>query len=362
MTLPRVLWDVGTAYDLFVSLEVLHNPAHFGLRGAWAAGVRARLPAAERATLEETQLLFHETALHWVYSLPDPKDSATALWALGRTPPAERLPALALSFGTPPQVKETLQGVAARQAWTEQDLEVLKAHPGVMGKNFSPSSKTLTRFLTGWANAEEFGERCLQALRTFHQVFFAEEEQRIRPVLQAALAQAQELAERLALPDLLEELTRGIRFSELPDEAELVLAPSYWCTPFVFFGTADPGRAIWLFGAKPADASLVPGTPVPDVLLQTFKALSEPTRLRILQLLAEKPLTPAQLSRHLRLRIPTVTHHLRVLRLAGLVHITVVGIKESSEKEPYTVRFEAAETAFATLKRYLGQEDPDQGD
>ena len=30
-------WDWGTAYDLFMSLEVLHEPAKFGLRGAWAA-------------------------------------------------------------------------------------------------------------------------------------------------------------------------------------------------------------------------------------------------------------------------------------------------------------------------------------
>ena len=48
MTLPRLLWDWGTAYDLFVSLDVLHDPTYFGVRGSWAAGVRARLPAAVR--------------------------------------------------------------------------------------------------------------------------------------------------------------------------------------------------------------------------------------------------------------------------------------------------------------------------
>ncbi len=355
MTLPRLLWDIGTAYDLFVSLRVLHNPANYGLRGAWAAGVRARLPVAERETLDEAQLLYR-IPLHWVHTLPEPKDSAAILWALGRIPPADRLPTLAMSPKMSPNMKEMLQNVAARQAWDEQDVEVLRAHPGVLGKKYSPSVKTLAKFLAGWSRAEEFGERYLRALRTFYEVFFAEEERRIQPVLEAALAQAQELAGRLALPDLLEELSQGLRFAELPKEAELVLAPSYWSTPIVFQGKADPERAIWLFGAKPADASLVPGTVVPDTLRRAFKALSASTRLRILHHLAEEPLTPAQLSRRLRLRIPTVTHHLRVLRRAGLVHLTVDKSIERG-KEPYTIRFEAVDTVFAMLKRYLGKQE-----
>ena len=37
MRTPTLLWDIGTAYDMFISLDVLHNPDKFGLRGAWAA-------------------------------------------------------------------------------------------------------------------------------------------------------------------------------------------------------------------------------------------------------------------------------------------------------------------------------------
>jgi hypothetical protein len=43
---PLITWDSGTAYDLFVSLRVLHEPDKFDLRASWAAGVRSRsLPA-----------------------------------------------------------------------------------------------------------------------------------------------------------------------------------------------------------------------------------------------------------------------------------------------------------------------------
>src|SRR5690606_27380083 len=50
---PRLTWDVGTVFDFFTSLYVLHKPADFGLRGVWAAGMRSRLPAAEREFLEQ---------------------------------------------------------------------------------------------------------------------------------------------------------------------------------------------------------------------------------------------------------------------------------------------------------------------
>jgi hypothetical protein len=94
---PHLGWDVSTGYDLFMSLEVLHNPEHFGLRGSWAAGVRSRLPATERETLQQVGKAFLTKALYyWIYSLPAPKDGAAILKALEQTSPAERLRPLVL--------------------------------------------------------------------------------------------------------------------------------------------------------------------------------------------------------------------------------------------------------------------------
>ena len=356
MTSPRLLWDWGTAYDLFVSLEVLHQPADFGVRGAWAAGVRARLPAAERETLEQSQLLVH-TPLHWLYALPEPKDGNAVLWTLGQVPPAERLPVLALAPDWPSaNVAEMLRGVAACGTWDEKDQEALRVFYQrkykEKGEKSPYSSEKLANVLDWWSRPEEFGERYLEALRTYQEVFFAEEEQRIRPPLQRALARAQELAERMELPDLLEELSQGLRFDELPEGGELVLAPSYWCTPLIYIGQVNAERRIFLFGARPPDASLVPGEAVPDALLRALKALSDPTRLRILHYLTEEPLSPAQLARRLRLRAPTVTHHLKTLRLAGLVQLTIV-MGESKETKHYAARPGVVAAAFASLKGFL---------
>lgn len=346
----QIGWDLGTAYDMFISLWVLHEPAEFGVRGAWAAGVRARLPSADREVLEQGLKLFH-VPFHWIHSLPSPKDSAAVLWSLGQLPLAERLPALALSPGYPSSdVVAVLEGVAARGAWNDDDREGLRAAFCCPEEKEPPSDEKLELSLSWWSRTEEFGERFLEALRVYQEVFFAEEEKRIQPALESALARAQELAQELPLADLLEELSQGIRFDELLESAPLVLAPSYWSTPLVLFGESSISHKMFLFGARPADASLVPGEVVPDSLLRVLKALSDPTRLRIMHYLTGEALSPAELSRRLRLRAPTVTHHLKILRLAGLVQVT---LGESKEQKRYAVRQEAVAAACDALKNFL---------
>jgi DNA-binding transcriptional ArsR family regulator len=91
---------------------------------------------------------------------------------------------------------------------------------------------------------------------------------------------------------------------------------------------------------------------VPDNLLRGLKALAEPTRLRILRTLAHTPQTAAHLSRVLRLRPPTVNHHLMELRMAGMVHVII-----SSEGDRYyATRLEGFETTQDLLSRFVNEE------
>ena len=52
-----------------------------------------------------------------------------------------------------------------------------------------------------------------------------------------------------------------------------------------------------------------------------FKALADPARLRILGLLAERPLAGHELAERLSLTPPTISHHMRRLVAAGLVDV-----------------------------------------
>jgi DNA-binding transcriptional ArsR family regulator len=246
----------------------------------------------------------------------------------------------------------TLKDVAVRGKWDEGDRELVRAayRREYAGKG-RKSPQEVANLLNLWSRAEEFGERYLDALSVYHEVFFAEEERRIRPVLREALTGAQELSGRLDLLDLLEELSQGIHYDEWTGAPELVLAPSFWCTPLMFMGKVSARRDMRLFGARPPDSSLVPGEVVPDALVRTLKALSDPSRLRILHYLAEEPHAPAQLSRRLRLRAPTVVHHLKVLRLAGLVQLS---FGQRKEEKLYAARPEAVAVAFDSLRGFLG--------
>ena len=51
----------------------------------------------------------------------------------------------------------------------------------------------------------------------------------------------------------------------------------------------------------------------------TFKALSDPTRRKILELLSEGELTAGEIAAHFEMAKPSVSHHLSVLKSAGLV-------------------------------------------
>lgn len=57
--------------------------------------------------------------------------------------------------------------------------------------------------------------------------------------------------------------------------------------------------------------------------LEKLKALGDETRLRIIELILEKPLSASELSAMLNLTIPTIAHHLKLLVSNGLIAIYV---------------------------------------
>jgi DNA-binding transcriptional ArsR family regulator len=80
---------------------------------------------------------------------------------------------------------------------------------------------------------------------------------------------------------------------------------------------------------------------------KVFKALSDPTRRRVLQLLRQGPMTAGELAEHFPVSKPTMSAHFTVLREAGLV---------VADKEGKTVTYqlcmsvlEEALMAFAQL-------------
>ncbi len=76
----------------------------------------------------------------------------------------------------------------------------------------------------------------------------------------------------------------------------------------------------------------------------TLTALAEPNRLRIVELLRDKPRPVGEIAKRLRLRQPQVSKHLRVLSDAGLVDVRPV-----AQRRIYQLRSEP----FNELDKWL---------
>lgn len=346
---PKIFWDKGSAYDLFVSLWIIHRPDESGLRPSWAAGVRSRLPFPLRDVLEHSQK-FIRVPLAWIHDLPEPKDAATALAALKAIPPEDRLPALVFASKGDKRTQESRQfmlSLEGKQRLTANIEAQIKEHYRSM---IQPTKEVLRAIFEAWTDRKRFGENFYQALEAYVQNFFQEEETRIIPAQIKALEKAQALAAEKDVLTVLEELSAGVRMDWISDVSRLVLAPSFWGAPFVFFSTLDEDTGIILFGARPKGMALVPGELIPDELLNALKALADPSRLRILRyLLEEGPSTTSELSKILRLRPPTVIHHLHNLRLAGLIKVTV----SPQADRRYALRLDGLDTTIQNLQEFL---------
>lgn len=75
-----------------------------------------------------------------------------------------------------------------------------------------------------------------------------------------------------------------------------------------------------------------------------FRALADPTRRRILELLQAGPLTAGEIAAHFPSRQPTISRHLSVLKQAGLVW---------DERQGQFIRYHLNTTVLQSWLRWL---------
>lgn len=88
-----------------------------------------------------------------------------------------------------------------------------------------------------------------------------------------------------------------------------------------------------------------------EAMNSVFKALSDPTRRRVLQLLRERPLSAGELSAHFEVSKPTMSAHFSVLQEAGLIE----GDK-SGRSILYRLKMSVLEEALLGFAQTLGWE------
>jgi DNA-binding transcriptional ArsR family regulator len=82
-----------------------------------------------------------------------------------------------------------------------------------------------------------------------------------------------------------------------------------------------------------------------------FKALSDPTRRRILELLRERPLSAGDLADHFEVSKPTMSAHFAVLREAGLI-----ASEKHGKSVIYQLQMSVLEDALLAFAKAFGWE------
>ena len=82
---------------------------------------------------------------------------------------------------------------------------------------------------------------------------------------------------------------------------------------------------------------------------RVFKALADPTRRRVLELLRQRPMTAGELSEHFPVSKPTMSAHFNVLREADLIEAHKQGVTIS-----YRLRLSVLEDALLGFAQTFG--------
>ena len=347
MVFMDLSWDCSTKYDFFISLSVLLNPERFNVRATWAAGVRSRIPSEERRIIKTLHTHLHLPSI-WCYKTSVPSQSGEALLQILQSIPDDQI--LNLLFLQTPQeqgIRKLLEEITLRGSWQEENAQELRqAFEHNLIYNKPAEIKALMNL---YCTPGETGRLYKKALAFYYHTFFKEEEERILPYLEKSMQEGRILAETQPLQQLIESLCNGLTLQLEPSIQELVCSPSYWITPLISYDHLTADKSMLLYGCRPINETVVPGENLSPHMMQSIKALADPTRLKIIKLLQQAPLTPKAISELLRLRPPTVIHHLQILRSCGLVHLML----NESDERLYNIKSEVLKEILQELGDFL---------
>lgn len=83
---------------------------------------------------------------------------------------------------------------------------------------------------------------------------------------------------------------------------------------------------------------------------QAFKAISDPTRRAILEHLREEDLTAGEIATRFEISWPSISHHLNVLKAAGLVQV-----EKRGQERLYSLNVTVVQEFLAELLNIFGE-------
>jgi DNA-binding transcriptional ArsR family regulator len=349
---------VSVTYDFLISLHVAlasaeHDYADYDVGREWIEAARKR---CDDANPEALTLLgrflgdgrsgsLHATLISLVWRCPEPREPLEFLAWLREFPSAKLTEVLLDQEGLGPDWAEllaaTLEELAASNVGGTAYKRLLARYP----EDMRPTVAAVLDDLEGTRDA------LLAALRVWYDAVFASEQERILPMLRQE-ADALERRRAEMPPDtFIEQSMRGVQWQSAAGLRRIVFSPSYFCRPAVLYHVWH-GTLTFCAPLVYASPDVRRGDPrAPDAeTLRFFLALGDPSRLRILRLLAERQMYLTELAERMDLTKATTKHHMVKLRDAGLVTLY-----DRDRMTFYELRPDVARHARQLLSNYLGQ-------
>lgn len=186
----------------------------------------------------------------------------------------------------------------------------------------------------------------IKLLEEWEQAYFKGVDPAVIKELKEEAVRTQQLVGEMDPIDLVEQATYGIRLEGIHPGTTIFLSPQYHARPFNFFANYED-----LFIAQfPSDILQVSGEPPPG-LIRLTTALADPTRLKILRLLADGERSFTDIVKNFSTSKSTIHYHLISLRASGLVRVHV----KAKEAMRYSLRRTTIGELGTTLNRFLEQ-------
>lgn len=168
----------------------------------------------------------------------------------------------------------------------------------------------------------------MTALTGFHTEVFHDFEEQYAAIIERDSRAKQAMVATMSPERVIEESTNGISIEPGSGVRTVMLVPSVVMRPWVLILEQRDTR-VFVYPVADEHMTTDCDTPSPWIV-KTYKALSDEKRIRILRKLAAGPASFQDLVSYLDAAKSTVHHHLRVLRSARLIRVTLGAEKEYS--------------------------------
>ncbi|RLQ94349.1 ArsR/SmtB family transcription factor [Falsibacillus albus] len=193
------------------------------------------------------------------------------------------------------------------------------------------------------SDTDELKPHLCEVMEDWHQHFIMPQEDTIDSILRTDAESKKKMLHSKQPEELVEWATGGIQYHAEPSVHRCLLIPHYIYRPWNIEADLE-GTKVFYYPI--ADESIDSGDRYQpsSQLVNKYKALGDETRLRIVKMLADGPMTLKELTAELSLGKSTIHHHLKLLKSARIVR---------EQKSNYELNIQTIEATPLEMDRFL---------